>query len=155
MADDPIGKRFSHVYVTRGEGLQDSIRARVRIAKLLASMKLEDYRIVEWIESEMGTKMPSTGYGYLVEKFVERVDLDEFLDLISLIWARFGNQYHLLVQENWIPQCRRIFAEERLRYVINDAGGVRLSTDAQFVPLPAHPVRTRLISSGIGHRHSP
>jgi hypothetical protein len=41
--------------------------------------------------------------------------------------SEFGNGHG-----SWLSGCRRIFSEERLRYVINDAGGVRFSVDAEF-----------------------
>jgi len=70
------------------------------------------------------------GKRYHIEPFVEGCALRDFLDLISLIWGNFRDEG--IVRGYWLDECRRIFAEEHLRYVINDAGGVRFSADTEF-----------------------
>jgi hypothetical protein len=65
----------------------------------------------------------------LVAKFVKECALRDFLDLPSLVYTRAPTGS---TRVYWIKECRRIFSEERLRYVINDAGGVRFSVDSQF-----------------------
>ena len=137
MNDDTIGKRFSHVYLTDGEALPDSPRARVRIATLLDTLDLGpggnfSTNLVRAIKHELGVKVRGGSAYYYIDSFVEDCELRDFLDLITLVHSVFGNEKYPGVYRRWLPQCRRIFCEERLRYVINDAGGVRFSVDAQF-----------------------
>jgi hypothetical protein len=75
--------------------------------------------------------------------FVETCEIRDFLDLITLVYSVLGNRNS--VQESWLPECRRIFSEERLRYVINDAGGVRFSVDSEFE------MSVRAVVQGLGH----
>jgi hypothetical protein len=128
MSIDESGKRFSLVYLTTDQALQDSKRARRRVAWLIDRGKIDKVRLVNQIERELGVEDPSTGHGYLIERFIERCDLRDFLDLISLVRTVLPQEDRLV----WIRECIRIFAEEHLRYVINDAGGVRFSADAEF-----------------------
>jgi hypothetical protein len=131
MTVDDSGKRFSLVYLTTDEALQDSKRARVRVAWLLDKVGIPSDELADKVESTLGVKLPTTMEGYyLPAAFVEKCALRDFLDLISLVWRGFQDNPH--VERFWLDRCRKIFAEEHLRYVINDAGGVRFSADADF-----------------------
>jgi hypothetical protein len=146
MNEDATGKRFSQVYLTGGEALPDSPRARFRVAVLLRAFaavpSLFRSELRDAIEHQLGV---SYGGGPYLDPgpFVETCELRDFLDLITLVYSVLGNMTP--VQESWLPECRRIFSEERLRYVINDAGGVRFSVDAEFEKsIPA-------VVQGLGH----
>ena len=148
MNDDATGKRFSQVYLTGGEALPDSSRARVRMARLVKRLGLTGQTygqgFVGLIEHELGVPVPRNSLlQYSATEFIEQCDLRDFLDLVSLVHSHYDDVPE--VAQDWLPGCRRIFSEERLRYVINDAGGVRFSLDAAFersVPAVVH---------GLGH----
>jgi hypothetical protein len=145
MTIDDSGKRFSLVYLTTDEALQDSERARVRVAWLLNFIDINHERLVGQIQRELGVKVSYAGGGnkYHIGPFVENCKLRDFLDLISLVWTI--SQDDERIKRLWIPECRRIFAEQHLRYVINDAGGVRFSADVEF----ERNVQTTI--QGLGH----
>jgi hypothetical protein len=149
--EDATGKRFSLVYLTGGEALPDSPRARVRIATLLDTLGMgttgsHNPRLAKAIEHELGVRPQYAGDScYYIDLFIERCELRDFLDLVTLVHSLFGNENYPSIYRRWLPECRRIFSEERLRYVINDAGGVRFSVDAEFErSLPA-------VVQGLGH----
>lgn len=133
MSIDESGKRFSLVHLTTDEGLQDSERARGRVAWLLINSNINYAKLADQIHRELGVELEYGGYGamkeYHIKKFIGGCDLRDLLDLISLVWECLDDP---VVKQTWISECRRIFAEEHLRYIINDAGGVRFSADADF-----------------------
>src|SRR5262249_52367391 len=51
----PQGQRFSHVYINRGEPVQDSSRMRRRLASLI-----QNYNCAEHVERELGIPGPWT-----------------------------------------------------------------------------------------------
>jgi hypothetical protein len=130
MSIDDSGKRFSLVYLTTDEGLQDSKRARTRVAWLIDRITSDKRRLADQIERKLGRVVRSTHDGYLIKHFVETCELLDFLNLISLVCMVFPEDG--LIKQTWLPECREIFEEERLRYVINDAGGVRFTADVEF-----------------------
>lgn len=84
MTVDDSGKRFSLVYLTTDEALQDSKRARTRVAWLLEKVSVRSDELAEAVTSTLGVKLPTTMEGYyIVPAFVERCELRGFLDLIS------------------------------------------------------------------------
>lgn len=129
MSEDPTDKRFSQIYLGGTDRLQDSKRARVRVSALLSRMEIHSYQIDELVQHELGVTIPFAG-SWDIAGFINRCELRDFLDLISLVASRFSN--NMRVAKNWLPECSRIFAEEHLRYTINDAGGVRFAADSYF-----------------------
>ena len=127
---DPTSKRFSHVYLMGGEALPDSKRARVRIAHLLSVMAIDNAQLGRTVARELGVDVPFSYGGYQFRQFLDSCELRDFLDFVSLVSSSAHPTQ--TVGKQWISESRRIFAEEQLRYVINDAGGVRFSIDAQF-----------------------
>jgi hypothetical protein len=137
MAEDQTATRFSQFYSIGPEALPDSKRARLRVATLLKDLGAfsRDMIVlfVRLVEHELGVSVRDNGYGYFAREFVQECELQDFLDLISLMHGLLQHPNFLRgSRERWISECRRLFAEERLRYVINDAGGVRFAADAEF-----------------------
>jgi hypothetical protein len=129
VSDDNTDKRFSLVYLTTDKGLPDSERARIRFKSLLDLSTVSITELVAKIKHELGVEVPHGFEGFLIGRFVERCELRDFLDLISLIVSLIPSANLRML---WLRECRRIFSEEHLRYTINDAGGVRFSADVQF-----------------------
>lgn len=137
MSDaNPLGQRFSHVYLRKDEFLQDSPRARRRVAALIASTKDAD-GLGGFLISELGIDviygMANLDWASTLGKYTT----PDFLDVITLAY-RFLNQkrgramHDPGANEKFLRTCRRIFAEEALSYVIDDAGGVHFKIDAEF-----------------------
>jgi hypothetical protein len=121
MSQDQTGRRFSHVYLSGGEALPDSARARTRIGHLLQGIGPLPFELHDAFQRELGADMPWGAGGPLVQKFVQQCELRDFLDAITVVWSTFA-QRDVGVRANWLRECRRIFSEERLRYIIDDGG---------------------------------
>jgi hypothetical protein len=129
---DETGARFTHVYLRTTEMLQDSKRARVRVAALFSPYEETNLMniLAHQVEMELGVRVPYNG-GYRIKRFIEDCDLNDFLDFFSIITTNADTFGKALV--DYIRNTsQRIFREERLRYVINANGGVRFSADAAF-----------------------
>jgi hypothetical protein len=136
---DTTGKRFSQAYLTGGEALSDSKRARLRVARLLGVLFDREstdhaFALNKFMERVLGVHIERAGSGsqYNAENFIERCELRDFLDLISVVLRFLASKDRIPQANRWLDECQRIFAEEKLRYTIDHAGGVRFSADAQF-----------------------
>lgn len=134
MIDSSDAQRFSLAYGRRGEPTSDSTRMRRRIAALLEQFpNSQKEALARQIEREHGVAMSpyTAGYydgnsSYHWNRFLETVELRDVLDLVSTATGVF------LQHQTWIEEVRRIFAEEHVRYRVNDAGGVRFAIDESF-----------------------
>ena len=131
----PQGRRFSHVYVPRGEPVRDDPRMRHRLAALISTFQdFENFGGV--IERELGTHVPSSQFGYRDwKKFFTEAQLVDVLDLVT-VGFRFLQTMHIKKEvnspERWRNEVRRIFAEQNVHYRVDDHGGVHFSFDQQF-----------------------
>ncbi|MGC9420150.1 MAG: hypothetical protein ACP5EN_14400 [Rhodovulum sp.] len=149
MSDKKIGKRFSHVYIVRGEPEKDSKKARFRLAKLAEkscpSAKTTrhgssiDYnkRAQESIENELGVKFGTRSTsGTLVrswEWYFNKVAVTEMLDTITVVAASLHSEYSKDDRRGrFLAEARRILKEENLAYEIDEIGGVHPLVDATF-----------------------
>jgi hypothetical protein len=102
MSDDAQSARlFSHVYLGGGERLQDSQRARIRVSKHLGNMQVSLSEVGDLIERERGVKVLHAEYYTSMEKFITECALKDFLDLITLVWLRYGSS-HNKVKSEWL-----------------------------------------------------
>jgi hypothetical protein len=136
MSERPTGQRFSHVYLQSGEMLQDSERARKRIAALINSVKDAD-GLASHLISEMGIDIVWGPSGPKWPATVLRFDQRDVLDLITVSFRyltakRRGAMYEPDANVRWLKECRRILSEENLSYEIDRAGGVHFKVDAEF-----------------------
>src|ERR1700722_4332192 len=82
-ATRPLGKRFSHVYLQAGDLLQDSERARRRIAELLESIKDLD-GVSRDIAGELGVE-PTYGFNSIHwPDTMKYFALKDFLDFFKV-----------------------------------------------------------------------
>lgn len=149
MSDTPIGKRFSHVYLVRGEPEKDSEKARFRLSKLVERSCLPaestrygtsfDYekRAQNRIENELGIKFASGITTVRAvdrwERYFNRISVTEMLDTITVV-ASVLNRIHAKDdrQSRFLNEARRILKEENLAYEIDQIGGVHPLIDATF-----------------------
>jgi len=133
MTNGSEGQRFSLAYGRRGEPSDDSLRMRRRIAALIEqadeSTKYELGKELERVHGlETWQYVTSVG-GYTQynwTRFLAEAELRDVLDLISTAMDVIEDR------QWWISDLRRIFAEEHVRYHVNDAGGVRFAIDESF-----------------------
>lgn len=126
MSDKKIGKRFSHVYLVRGEPERDSKKARFRLAKLAERScppaKHDrhgisfDYKkeAQKQIENELGVQFGTRSTtGLLVDSwewYFNKVSVTEMLDTITVVAASLHNQYMKDDKRGrFLAEARRIF----------------------------------------------
>lgn len=139
MSDDttPIGQRYSHVYMKRGEPQQDSQRMRRRLAELIGYFGDLDEEFPRTLTSELGIDVPAHAGvmgGANWPKFLRDCELQDLLDFITLAYrylvARTGARFS--PASNWCQQVQRIFVEENVHYSVDQQGGVHFRFDEEF-----------------------
>lgn len=128
------GERFSQVYLTTAELLEDSLRFRRRLA-IPASKTPGSNGLADLIHSELGVRVPVTG-GYRSqydwESFFQKAELRDVLDSITLVYRLIVANSTSRAGQEWCKQVERIMREERTKYRVDSAGGVHFYTDVEF-----------------------
>ncbi len=129
------GQRFSHLYLRREELLQDSPRARRRIASFVSAIPKDAGDLGHFLVAELGIDVMWGDWALTLSRF----GTADFLDSITLIYRHFTLKRQSPVgmrnprlNEWFLETSRRIFSEERLSYRIDDRGGVHFKVDAEF-----------------------
>ena len=140
QGDVPQGQRFSLVYLRRDDQLEDSDRMRWRLAATIEEYALKNFN--QYLLRELGLE-----YKYLQgmkawTEYFMALNLTDVLELNRCFYRYIfeqqglGDQYDRRhareVAPRWLPEVRRIFAEEGVRYSVDDRGGVHLRVDEQF-----------------------
>ena len=149
MTNREIGKRFTQVYMIRGEPKKDSKKARFRLAKLSerscpperksGSFRTLDYnkRAQDNIENDLGIRFATASTsGHFFrnwEWFFNRISVTEMLDSITVIARSIHNEYEKFDRRaGFLQEAQRIFREENLAYEIDEAGGIHPLIDTVF-----------------------
>lgn len=126
---------FSQLYL-RPEALQDDCeRGRVRLRAAFYKLVHESahYDVQKWLELNSGTEfVTGTGWYY----FFENADLRDVLDLVTAVCAVLKLRNYPR-QGDWVLEVQRIFDEQRLKYVVDPTGSVRLRHDPEYEELRA------------------
>jgi hypothetical protein len=138
MPDDPpIGQRFSHVYIKRGEPAQDSPRMRRRIAALVGTFHYLKGLHLD-VPQELGVDPPSiTMHSVNWAAFFRDCALQDVLDFVTVGYRYIDAQAQTgrRVDEpldRWCREVQRIFEEEKVHYRVDERGGVHFRYDAEF-----------------------
>jgi hypothetical protein len=149
LSSKVIGKRFSHVYLVRGEPEKDSQKARFRLAKLAEKScppahsgrhgssfdynKHAQGRIENELGIQFGTRSTAGTLIRSWEWYFNRVSVTEMLDTITVVAASLHNEYGQNDRPaRFLAEARRILREENLAYEIDESGGVHPLVDAAF-----------------------
>lgn len=138
--DVPQGRRFSHVYLQRPDQLEDSERMRRRLGSLYSHIGKMGSSGFLFGELGLPSKTVITQGDWMLALL--KFDLADVLDSITIFYsylvrmagsrdvsdARWGKENALRL----LLEIRRIFAEEQVRYRVDNAGGVHLAVDQQF-----------------------
>lgn len=132
----PIGKRFSHVYLQGGDLLQDSKRARRRVAALFSANKDLD-GFSSYLTAEVGIDVRFGASGVNWPLTIDGMAPRDFFDTITVAYKyltikKKGSMYISTANQLLVQSCSRIFAEENLCYEIDAAGGVHFKVDGEF-----------------------
>lgn len=121
------GGMFRRNYLRPEVPLADSARARLRLCRLFESSASAPSGSVfaESVEQELGIRYPSDWDGYTHERFWTDAEIGDVLSALT-IW------FVLSPHPDFLRHGRRIFAEEHLRYRIDDKGGVHFLVDEEF-----------------------
>src|SRR5262245_55785890 len=132
----PQGQRFSHVYIKRGEPVQDSARMRRRLASLIGNHEGDELR--QRVERELGIPGPwSTNRSWY--ELLEKWELKDVLDLVTVVYRHLVSEanehrgrFRLDQPALWLEETARIFSEENVHYRVDRKGGVHFYFDKEF-----------------------
>ena len=137
------GIRFSMNYLQSFEYVEDCPRARLRICKVVQAFQspLGD-QLAEAVEAELGIFYPPVIGAYYPDHpaFFTRCLLRDLLDTVTIAYGVAANK------SKFVEDIRAIFAQERLRFRIDDEGGVHPLIDEIFEATAADAVN-RLVGS--------
>jgi hypothetical protein len=137
--DAPVGERFSQVYLATPELLPDSPRMRRRLGHLYGEFTLEGFGRA--LASELGVHVDeiSSNYDNYWPQWLEAANLRDVLDSVTVRYKnlklpRYDSTGSELpkARQKFLSEARRIFAEENVRYRIDDRGGVHFTVDGEF-----------------------
>lgn len=148
MSNPELGKRYSLLYINRGEAVNDSKKARYRISQLAdysfpsatLSQRQRGYDfkkdLTNLIQQEIGvpfrTSKGGTGYESW-QLFFDKISFTELLDAITVIISpRYNKNYSAEKLLNFRNEVRRIFHEENIAFTLDDQGGVHPLIDTAF-----------------------
>ncbi|MBB3444238.1 hypothetical protein [Rhizobium sp. BK379] len=138
MSNIPEGQRFSQVYMRRADLLPDSERMRNRLALHIAGTghSIDDLRrFGQRIQSEQGILVTRSAYAHDWPPILKAMELRDVLDSITTVHnsiSGFNHAEQSRRRKEFLDDCRRIFAEEQVRYRIDDQGGVHFTVDQEF-----------------------
>jgi hypothetical protein len=128
MSERPLGKRYSHVYLSpEGEPVRDSERMRRRLAFFFTKEIVRTGDLVGLVRTELGIDVPMGPERALWGKYFETVELRDLLDTITLVWHVAGS-----AAMRWLEFVERVFREEHTAFTVDACGGVHIHVDAEF-----------------------
>jgi len=124
--EPPIGQRFSHVYLDRGELVGDSDRMRVRMQSLF--MRLQSLTQTSIVEDDLGVEFHSW------RTFFRQAKMRDILDFVTVVYHRLTRLQYVgdLKSREWLAGVAQIFAEENIHYRVDQSGGVNFYFDDEF-----------------------
>jgi hypothetical protein len=130
----PVGQRFSHVYIQRGEPTQDSPRMRRRLAALFFTFDDHLGDCSYFLRQELGIDVVTGQTGIIWGRLFDQCELRDLLDTITLAYrhAVRGRRMSPLDQQRFRQEVDRIFKEENVHYRVDERGGVHFRYDAEF-----------------------
>jgi hypothetical protein len=139
VADIPSGQRFSQTYLSSPDLLPDSARMRLRLGHSYGQFFLGDFGNILARELGVYVDSPASQRGYYWPPFLEKAELRDVLDSLTIRYASMVVDHYdekgedtRKAKEKFLSEARRIFKEERVRYRIDDKGGVHFTVDAEF-----------------------
>lgn len=124
----PLGKRFDHLYVERGEAASDSPRMRHRLAQGITEFG-EGFQ--KYAEAELGIPTPwSTARNW--RYFLSDWQISDVLSVTTLAYRFLDRHSQESRARAWQFLVNRIFEEENVTYRMDKAGGVHHFVDEEF-----------------------
>jgi hypothetical protein len=129
------GERFSHLYVQPTDVVQDSSRARYRVAALLRESIFNEHgeRLAMFISREVGLPIGGSGrYSSHWSQFICDSRPLDFLDTITLIYRYLFWHVGEEIAHSWRDAVKRIFSDEHLSYAVDNVCGIHPAVDPEF-----------------------
>ena len=130
-ADVPEGRRFSHVYVDRGEPTNITERVRIRLRSLVVSIK--ELRTSTVVEDKLGVNFSTW------QRFFDTAKNRDVLDLVTVAYDFLARQPYGrdIYARQWQVDVEKIFSEENIHYEVDLKGGVHFRFDKEFAQVTA------------------
>lgn len=129
----PVGKLFSHVYLSGGPLLRDKGTFRRRLG-IYCQNNFDNSSLGDFLRTETGLQIP-TGYPqYRFEEFFVSAEIRNVLDVVTLIWRfrHFDRYSPNSVRKNWHDFVVRVLKEESMGYQLDEQCGVHFFVDEAF-----------------------
>lgn len=131
----PVGKLFSHVYLSGGTLLRDKETFRRRLgAYCQSNFSNQNGSMGGFLRTEMGLQIPYRYPNYQFEEFFVSAEIRNVLDAITLIW-----RFYLLdkynrnsIEQSWHDFVARALKEENMGYRLDEQCGVHFFVDEAF-----------------------
>lgn len=148
MSEPVAGKRYSHLYISRGEPAKDSPKVRYRLGLLAdavfpAATTTQIQRgynlkkeLTNLIQQEVGVQFRTAKGRSVVESwplFFKKISIIELLDTLTIIISphyeiRFSDES----RHRFRDEATRILREENLAFTIDEQGGIHPLVDTAF-----------------------
>lgn len=131
--DVPVGKRYSEIYIDRGQPVQDHPRMRFRLAALIQDTELfwMNETLGKEAEKKLGLRTPySTTSSW--KKTLADWDLRDVLDLITVAGRLLRNARGPGATKIWAALINQIFLDLNIAYRVDEQSGVHPYPDEEF-----------------------
>jgi len=130
------GERFSDLYLRPGDLAQDSGgRARHRVGALFGETVLNNHtkHLADHLGRQLGVLVPGDGrHSSDWQRFIRDCRTADFFDTVTVVYRYLFWHSTEGIANWWRDVVGQVFAEERLGYEIDSAGGVRPKVDREF-----------------------
>lgn len=141
---DSVGKRFSQLYLRRGEPEADSKRMRIRyITKFLELVPERIHKnLAHQFARDLGSEVQQSEWDgtILWKRYFEFCAVRDLVDGVSLVFAIL-NAVGFSFGQKWRDEVNTIFREENLHYHVDTDGCVHYTVDDEFRSLHASAIR--------------
>ena len=135
VSENLPAERFSRLYLRPSDPVQDSTRARYRLAALFREPIFTEHAesLAAYAGRESGIPLSMEGrYSAQWNQFIRECRIADLLDIITTIYRYLFWHVGEEIAHRWRDGVRKIFSEEKLRYQIDDVGGVHPAVDQEF-----------------------
>lgn len=129
------GALFSRTYVYGGPPAQDKSSVRKRLSsfyeyQINSRVDFLEIDVMMYIEVEGGKYISETAKD--IREYIIRCYVNDLLDFITLLWKYLKSIHMNRVADLWAEFVERVFAEERMGYLLDDQCGVHIFVDQEF-----------------------
>ena len=129
----PVGRLFSHVYLSGGSLLRDKETFRGRLGTYCKNnFYQQNSSLGNYLSLETGLKLTPRYPSYDLENFFRTAEIRYILNAITLVWRFNSSQLGLQSANEWYSFVARVFKEENMGYRLDEKCGVHFFVDDSF-----------------------